>query len=256
MSFPANREIDVPGVKNFRDLGGLIGENGKRVRRGLVFRSAKLDKITPEGEAVLDRLGIRTIVDFRSPGEQRRNPTRYERGNVLQICLPVFKDTPEGYFEERLTPGLTPQGALALMEAANRSFARERCEAFRDFFELFNDEKNFPLVFHCTGGKDRTGFAAAMIYSALSVSDADIRADFLLSQKNTIPRTERSVHRFLEIVPAETLDVLLTVFPQFLDAALNEINNAWGTRERFLRDALGLTPERAERLRRFLLAEK
>lgn len=256
MSVPANREIDVPGVKNFRDLGGLIGENGKRVRRGLIFRSAKFDKILPEGEAVLDALGIRTLVDFRSPGEQRRNPTRYERGNVRRLHLPVFADTPEGFFEERLTPGLTPQGALALMEEANRSFARERCAAFRDFFTLFDNPENFPLVFHCTGGKDRTGFAAAMIYSVLGVSDADIRADFLLSQKNTIPRTERSVHRFLEIVPAETLEVLLTVFPQFLDAALNEINNAWGTRERFLRDALGLTPDRTEKIRQLLLAEK
>ncbi|MBQ9758590.1 MAG: tyrosine-protein phosphatase, partial [Opitutales bacterium] len=60
MSVPANREIDVPGVKNFRDLGGLVGLGERTVRRGLVFRSAKFDKILPEGEAVLDALGIRT----------------------------------------------------------------------------------------------------------------------------------------------------------------------------------------------------
>ena len=141
MNFPANREIDVPGVKNFRDLGGLIGENGKRVRRGLVFRSAKLDKITPEGEAVLDRLGIRTIVDFRSPGEQRRNPTRYERGNVRQIRLPVFKDTPEGYFEERLTPGLTPQGALALKVEFNYEIPLENMAAVLDACEKYRHYK-------------------------------------------------------------------------------------------------------------------
>ena len=253
MSVPASREIDVPGVKNFRDLGGVPAKNGKAVKRGLVFRSAKFDRITPEGEAVLDALGIRTIVDFRSPGEQRRNPTRYERGNVRRVHLPVFTDTPEGYFEEKLTRGLSPQGALALMEEANRSFARERCGAFRDFLALFDDEKNFPLVFHCTGGKDRTGFAAAMIYSVLGVSDEEIRADFLLSQKNTIPTTERTVHRLLEIVPPKTLDVLMTVFPEFLDAALSEIEKAWGSRERFLSDALGVTEAKAQKIRAFLL---
>ena len=254
MSLHASREIDVPGVKNFRDLGGLAARGGHTVRRGLVFRSAKFDKILPEGEAVLDGLGIRTLVDFRSPGEQRRNPTHYTRERLRRIHLPVFADTPEGYFEEKLTKGLSPQGALALMEAANRSFARERCAAFRDFFALFDNPENFPLVFHCTGGKDRTGFAAAMLHSILGVSDDDIRADFLLSRKNTIPTNERSVHRLLEIIPPETLEVLMTVFPQFLDAAFDEIENAWGSRECFLCEALGITQDRAEKIRKLLLA--
>lgn len=254
MSVPANREIDVPGVKNFRDLGGLVGLDGRTVRRGLVFRSAKFDKILPEGEAVLDALGIRTIVDFRSPGEQRRNPTNYARPQVRRLSLTVFSDTPEGFFEERLTRGLSPQGALALMEEANRSFARERHAAFRDFFALFDNPENFPLIFHCTGGKDRTGFAAAMLYSVLGVSDSDIREDFLLSRKNTIPTNERSVHRLLEIIPPETLEVLMTVFPQFLEAALDEIEKAWGSRERFLREVLGVSSELAGKIRSFLLA--
>ncbi|MBQ6704429.1 MAG: tyrosine-protein phosphatase [Opitutales bacterium] len=254
MSVPASREIDIPGVKNFRDLGGLVGCGGRIVRRGLVFRSAKFDKILPEGEAVLDALGIRTIVDFRSPGEQRRNPTNYARPQVRRLSLTVFSDTPEGFFEERLTRGLSPQGALALMEEANRSFARERYAAFRDFFALFHNPENFPLVFHCTGGKDRTGFAAAMLYSVLGVNDSDIREDFLLSRKNTIPTNERSVHRLLEIIPPKTLEVLMTVFPQFLEAALDEIEKAWGSRERFLREALGVSPELSEKIRTFLLA--
>lgn len=253
MNIPASREISVPGVRNFRDLGGIVGENGRCVKRGLVFRSAKFDKILPEGEAVLDALGVRTIVDFRSPGEQQRSPTRYERGSVRCVRLPVFADTPEGYFEERLSRGLTPQGALALMEDANRSFARERSGAFRDFFALFDDEENFPLVFHCTGGKDRTGFAAAMLLSVLGASDAAIREDFLLSRNNTIPTTERSVHELLEIVPPETIEVLLTVLPQFLDAALDEIARSWGSRERFLREALGVNATRAEKIKSFLL---
>lgn len=254
MSDSEPREIAVPGVKNFRDLGGLASADGCGVRRGLVFRSAKFDKILPEGEAVLDALGIRTVVDFRSPGEQRRNPTKYSRAHVKNISLPVFFDTPEGFFEERLTQGLSPQGALALMEEANRSFARERSSAFRDFFKLFDDTRNFPLVFHCTGGKDRTGFAAAMLYSVLGVSDSDIREDFLLSRKNTIPTSERSVCRLLEIIPPETLDVLMTVFPQFLDAALDEIKKAYGSRERFLREALEISPARARKIRELLLS--
>lgn len=253
MSEHADRELDVPGVKNVRDLGGLSTHTGKKVRRGVVFRSAKFDTILPEGETVLDALGIRTIVDFRSPGEQRRNPTRYLRSHIRYISLPVFTDTPEGYFEERLTPGLTPNGALKLMEDANRSFARERHTAFRDFFKLFDDAENFPLVFHCTGGKDRTGFAAAMLYSVLGVSDEDIRADFILSQKNTIPTSERTVHKLLEIIPIETLNVLMTVYPQFLDAALDEIDKAWGSRERFLRETLEVTPDREEKIKTLLL---
>lgn len=254
MNVPATREISVPGVRNFRDIGGLPLKNGGRTKRGVVFRSAKFDGIEPEGEAVLEALGVRAVVDFRSPGERRRDPTRGLRGNVRRINLPVFTDTPEGYFEEKLTRGLTPQGALALMEEANRSFARERSAAFRDFFALFDDAENFPLVFHCTGGKDRTGFAAAMLLSVLGADDETIREDFLLSRKNTIPPEDRSCHKLLEIVPPETLDVLLTVFPQFLDAALEEIDLRWGTRERFLREALGVTPARAERIRAALTA--
>lgn len=253
MSVPEDREIDVPGVRNFRDLGGIPAAGGRRVRRGLVFRSAKFDKILPEGEAVLDGLGIRSVVDFRSPGERRRDPSRYERGNVCRFCFPVFADVPEGYFERYLTRGMSPQGALKLMEEANRSFARERFGAFRDFFRLFENPENFPLVFHCTGGKDRTGFATAMLLSVLDVSDEAIREDFLLSRKNTIPMSDRSSHKFLEIVPGETLEVLLTVFPQFLDAALDEIDLVWGSRERFLREALGVSPALAGHIRAMLL---
>lgn len=250
----ASREIAVPGVRNFRDLGGIAVAGGKRVRRGLVFRSAKFDTILPEGERVIAALGVRTIVDFRCPGECERNPTRAASvAPARMISLPVFPDTPNGYFEEKLTHGLTPDAAKAFMEAANRSFAREHSAAFRDFFALFDDEANFPLIFHCTGGKDRTGFAAAMLLSVLGASDEAIFDDFLISRKNTLPQSARVMSKLLEIVPAETLDVLLTVFPQFLRASLDEIDALWGSRERFLRDALGVVPARAAHIRAFLL---
>lgn len=249
-----SREIAVPGVRNFRDLGGIAVAGGKRVRRGLVFRSAKFDTILPEGERVIAALGVRTIVDFRSPGERARNPTRAALGAPARtILLPVFADTPNGYFEEKLTCGLTPEAATAFMEEANRSFAREHAAAFRDFFALFDDEANFPLIFHCTGGKDRTGFAAAMLLSVLGAGDDAIFDDFLLSRKNTIPKSNRATDALLEIVPAETLDVLLTVLPQFLRASLDEIDAVWGSRERFLREALGVVPARAAHMRAFLL---
>lgn len=250
----ASREIAVPGVRNFRDLGGIAVVGGKRVRRGLIFRSAKFDTILPEGERVIAALGVRTIVDFRCPGEQQRNPTRAESvAPARLISLPVFDDLPDGYFEEKLTRGLTPDAAKTFMEEANRSFAREYSAAFRDFFALFDDEANFPLIFHCTGGKDRTGFAAAMLLSVLGASDEAIFDDFLISRKNTLPQSARVMSKFLEIVPAETLDVLLTVFPQFLRASLDEIDALWDSRERFLRDALGVVPARAAHIRAFLL---
>jgi protein tyrosine/serine phosphatase len=62
------------------------------------------------------------------------------------------------------------------------------------------------------------------------------------------------VHRLLEIIPPETLEVLMTVFPQFLDAAFDEIETAWGSRECFLCEALGITQDRAEKIRKLLLA--
>lgn len=250
----AAREIVVPGVRNFRDIGGLRVRGGVRIRRGLVFRSAKFDRLEPAGAAVLAELGVRTIVDFRSSGERVRNPSSPALdGFARTVNFPVFADVPDGYFEEKLPRGLSPEDAIAFMEEANRSFVRERREAFRAFFALFDDVSNFPLVFHCVGGKDRTGFAAAMLLSVLGASDEDIFADYLLSRKNAVPEAERAASRLLEIVSPETLRVLTTVFPEFLAASLREIDAVWGSRERFLREGLGVSDERAGKIRALLL---
>lgn len=225
------RRIATQGALNFRDLGGYEAAGGKTVKWGMVFRSDDLSELDlPDLDLVLS-LGIRTVVDFRDRGEVVYSPDRLPSSITKRVNIPIEAGRlMSGFGEGRLTQKKT----MGVMVSVYRALAHDFQSSFRQFFDLLADAANLPLLFHCTAGKDRTGFAAAMFLSALGVDRKTVFDDYILSNKYLLEKYVAGVDY------DEVMQPLYTVDTQFLEAAFEIIDGRFGGVESYLRDRLGV----------------
>ena len=235
------RQLALAGASNFRDLGGYAGRDGRRVRWRTLFRADHLAGLTAEDQARLQDLGIARTVDFR--GERERAGLAYTLAGVEQHALTI-EPTVVQRAQQLLGMGraLTASDAVALMQDTYRDFAGESAPRFARLFALLL-ERDAPLVFHCTAGKDRTGFAAALILLALGVSREAVMEDYLLT--NVFYRPPQGL---AGPAPQEVLAVLWRVQEDFLHAALQVVDDYPGGFERYLVEVLGVDAAARERL--------
>jgi protein-tyrosine phosphatase len=196
------RQIDLPGCANFRDLGGYPTHGGMRLRWRRLFRSDSLHGLTPEGvDRVVDELGIGAIVDLRSTGE-----VDVDGCGKLRDRIPDYHHLP--LFEGPLTLDPDLMNRLTLAERYFLMAERAKDAVARVVSALA--ESSTPIVYHCTAGKDRTGLISAIVLGLLGVPDEFIVADYAASQDNLdaiIDRlTQSAVYRdVIDNLPADTL---------------------------------------------------
>ena len=202
----ASRSLDdiVEGAVNLRDLGGLPTRDGARIRPRRLLRSGLMHAITPAGLATLrDTLGVRTVIDFRDPGEREQDGlVDWARHDVTDLHLPPLSEA-AFLAQQRAVSGeqaaarkaLGPGGGLEreLYRDLVGSDAGRR--AYRAFLERLADPATGPAVFHCSGGRDRTGVAAALVLSVLGVDEAVICEDYRLSGEQLRPHTRHFVEQ-------------------------------------------------------------
>ena len=236
-----SRSLNLTGATNFRDLGGYAGQDGRLVRWRRLFRSDHLGALTPDDQATLIRLGLSRAFDFRGVAERAAVP--YELQGVASYSLAI-EPTVVQRMKELLESGhqLTAQDTVGLMQQTYRAFVHDNAPRFAELFTHLL-ESDAPLVFHCTAGKDRTGFAAAFILLALGVPRPVVMQDYLLTNDFF-----RMPHAPSGLVPQDVLDVLWRVQEDFLDAALLVVDTDYGGVPNFLEKALGLGPHERERL--------
>ena len=240
-----DRVLRLQGATNFRDLGGYIGQDGRPVKWRQLFRSEHLAGLTADDQAALSQMGVARSVDFR--GVDERAATPYAVPGLRQIALtiePSVVQQMQALSEAGQT--LTAERTADLMSDLYRALATDQAHRFAELFaHLLDEADDSPLVFHCTAGKDRTGFAAALILLALGVPRDVVVADYLLTNQHyrhppRLPQSE---------TPPEVLAVLWTVQQRFLDAALAAVDQDHGGVDRYLQDRLGVTTAAAALLR-------
>ncbi len=250
MTTPSHPDLQrlIPSASNFRDLGGLIGLDGRRVRHGRVYRSDHLAGLTPADLQTLQTLGLTHRIDFRGVAESAALPSDVAGITALPLSIePTVVQRVHALLGEGSVP--TEAQAVALMCDTYRGFVREGAPVYARFFRHLIEQPT-PLVFHCTAGKDRTGFAAALLLGALGVAHDDIVRDYLLTNQyyRRSPMVESRG-------PAHVMDVLWSVQPAFLDAAMGTIENEFGGLPRYLEGPMGLGTREMEQLRTSLLEE-
>jgi protein-tyrosine phosphatase len=165
----------LQGASNFRDIGGYPTQSGQRIRRGQVFRSDHLAALTPADLSCLQELGVRHSLDFRGVAESRLTP--YNIAGVERVPLAI-EPTVIGRMQALVAQGIEPttEETVDLMRETYRDFVNHNAATFGLFLKHVLAHAT-PQVFHCTAGKDRTGFAAALLLSALGVDRATIEHD-------------------------------------------------------------------------------
>ncbi len=254
------RHIPLQGAENFRDLGGYATRDGRTVRFGLLFRSDDLSGLTDDDLETLGHLHLRTIFNLRSDREGGARAYRLPGASPPRVVhLPVDV--------EPLFPGLLRRLILR-GDVGPFEFSRRHIEAnvayvldFRDEFgallRTLAEPGTLPALVHCTKGKDRTGFAAALVLFALGVPRDTVFEDYLLTNRYTAASRRRTVRlvRLASLfrVGEEEIRPLVEARPEYLQAALETIDEHYGSVEAYLREGLGLGDARLERLRAAVL---
>jgi protein-tyrosine phosphatase len=247
----AGAVIPVPGVPNLRDLGGWPTADGGRVRRGLVYRAAEPFTLDDEGRAEFDALGVRTVYDLRSAAECARKPDTVPDG-ARRVLVDVMADSTHGAPVHVAQLLEDPTAADEMLAGGKSVFLFERGYRelvdlpsahtnYRRFFTGLADAANRPALFHCTTGKDRTGWAAATLLMVLGVSDDDVMRDYLLTNEELMPVMQTVLDRFAAAGgDPELLLPVVGVEADYLDAALDEMRSRYGNVEGYFADALGI----------------
>jgi protein-tyrosine phosphatase len=239
------RRLDFGGAVNFRDIGGYPAGEGRRTRWGRLYRSDSLADLTTDDLARLEELGLRTLIDFRLPTERQLKPNRLPPGASIEAIELGF--VPDGTLEMLQ---LVKSGAIEAAEierrvtAQYRLFGVDHSPEYRRVFEIAASAESYPLLLHCTSGKDRTGFGIALLLLAVGVPLATVMEDYGLTNRYRRPVPQL----FGPDTSEEVAFVLLSAQPKYLEAALEEIDRAFGSFDAFLERGLGVDDANRARL--------
>jgi protein-tyrosine phosphatase len=243
------RRVSLQGVVNFRDLGGYATADGRLTRWGRIFRSDVLADLTDTDLSVLSGIGLRTICDLRSESERLSKPNRILSGTAVGIHAIGFMPH-RG--DELLAD--TKAGRISVTDIENRvreiyrRFVTDQCGTFARLLELIDTEP-LPLLIHCTSGRDRTGFASAVLLMALGVPRAIIAEDYALSNEYRRDLT----FQIGGSVQPEVMATLTNAHTDYLAASFRAIDEGWGSDDAYLCAALGLSEDHRNRLQEKLL---
>jgi protein-tyrosine phosphatase len=252
--------LGIASIPNLRDLGGYRTSDGATVASGLVYRSNQLSGISAEDMQELAALGLRNAFDLRTLSERDTRPEELPPG-VQYVVLDVLEDSPHAGPAQLERLMQDPQTANATLgggqvEEGFRESYREFIslpsarEGFRELFLALGDEGQLPALFHCTTGKDRTGWAAAAFLTLLGVPRDVVMEDYLRSNENIIPAYQGAIDAFVEAggepdIPA----AILGVKPEYLESAYDEMEARYGTIENYFAEGLGIDATRQGALR-------
>jgi protein-tyrosine phosphatase len=260
------QSLGIASVPNLRDLGGYKTSDGATVARGLVYRSNQLSKINPGDMEKLANLKLKTAYDLRTAEERKKRPGEVPPG-VNYVWLNVLADSPQAgpaQLEKLMQDPKEANAALGggKVEEAFRQSYREFVSLpsakaeFGKLFLAFGDEEQLPALFHCTTGKDRTGWAAAALLTLLGVPEDIVVEDYLRSNDYILPAYQKVIDAFVEaggdpaIPPA-----ILGVKKEYLDAAFDEMQTKYGTIEKYFSEALGIDAAQQKALRDLYLGQ-
>lgn len=234
------------GASNFRDIGGYKTVSGERVRHGRVFRSDHLAGLTSSDQTILQALPLTHSIDFR--GVVEREALQYEVPGTTVVSLPI-EPTAAKKVLQLVENGYQPADSeiVEIMCETYRGFVHDQAATFGQFFRILLTNTT-PIVFHCTAGKDRTGFAAALLLSAMGVDRDTVMEDYLLSNK--LYRRDPALEGH---GPSNALSVLWQVQPAFLQAAFEALDSKYGGVSRYLTGPVGMTGQELDQLRDDLL---
>ncbi|KAK1776392.1 protein-tyrosine phosphatase-like protein [Copromyces sp. CBS 386.78] len=270
---PSPPFISAPGVANLRDVGGYeipstSGNTKKMVRKGVVFRSADPTKLTDEGVAVMQTLGIAHVYDFRSKLEFGKTPETEpkEWEGAQRHWVPVFAEvdlSPEAQaVKMRRFKDYTngPEGFVRAYSTilAGAADPKNEYAPYRTIFQQIASSPS-PLLVHCSAGKDRTGLFIAILLSLLRLPHAVIAHEYSLTDLGLAHRKSAIVDHVM-LDPAfdgdrAAAERMVSSRKEVMLATLQYIDAEYGGAEKYVIEKLGVTKEEVERIREVMVVD-
>ncbi len=254
----AERKLGMQGTPNFRDFGGYPTVHGRWVKWGFLFRSGQLSSLSDQDVELLASLKLDLVCDFRRLEEQENDPSRLPANNPPRIAsLPIIPGSNSRFFEQAEDQMGDRQAMFDFMLQINQDFAEAQTEAYARMFREILEVDDARFLVHCAAGKDRTGFAAAIILLALGVSREVVMRDYMLTGQFFHPH--REIDRLREKYQMQQMDTqsilpMLEVHEDYLARALFAIEQRFPSVEVYLEEALGVGPAELAQLQARYLA--
>lgn len=254
--------IALQGTPNFRDLGGLVTRDGRSLRHGRLFRTEGPAHLTDRDIETLRGLGLRLVCDLRSDNEREHEPNAWcvdAALNVLNLDVSADLRAHGNDAWRALQTDPSAQGGRNAMLSNYRSMPRGMAPHLRTLLERMIAHEELPALIHCTAGKDRTGFAIAVILHMLGVPRDAIYIDYMKSRQHaSSERFGRSIVQAFTSAfgypPSEgTVDALINVEEAYLDTAWQEAEALAGSLDAYIRDHIGLSNDEIAQLQKQLL---
>ena len=258
-------------VDGARDIGGILNKEGKCICYNRMIRSDALNKITIQDVEYLKHLGLKTIVDFRGKQEVIKAPdikiegvkeinlspnaevANLASGNIVDDqqkidALIKISSTQEGRLQLKAR---SDEMSEQMRELVNSSYANKQ---YTSFINLLTDENNLPLLHHCKGGKDRTGFATIITLFILDVSLEKVKEEYMLTKECMASRNEKRMNEYRQYTNdpfvLEYLSGLMQTKEVYFDAAIDEMIKLAGSIPNYLEKYLDVTLEKKEKIKR------
>jgi len=256
--------LDIPPVPNLRDVGGYKTRDGATVARALAYRSDTFYPMTAGDDKKLEVLQLKNDYDLRTTAEAKAEPDEMPPGveyhllNVLADAKSAAPAELEKLLHEPKKANVALGGGKieALFEEGYREFIDlpSAKQSYRTLFLSLADLEELPAVFHCTTGKDRTGWAAAALLTLLGVPPETVMEDYMRTNEYTLPQFKRTIDEF--VAAGGDRDIAVAVFgvkPEYLQASFDEMHKRYGSIESYFSEGLGIDASGQQALReRFL----
>ena len=250
----------LTSVRNFRDFGGYDTPYGKVVT-GRLFRSAHYNEVTDEDLDFLNTLDVDFHVDLRRPDERDRQPNKWPAAHVKQIATEGGREEVPAHVAALQGDDVTADSIETYMTNYYRAapFKDHHIELFKAWFDGIEANKGASVV-HCAAGKDRTGIICALTHIVLGVSEDDIFADYDLTNKAVdieahLPAARDRFNEFLgKSHDTDVYRPFMGVRKVYLENAFEVMSDAHGSPQNYVQSVLGVSEERAERLRQKYIA--
>ncbi|GAB2445267.1 tyrosine-protein phosphatase [Nocardia tengchongensis] len=240
---PATTTIRLDGASNFRDIGGYKTSDGHTVRTGVAFRSNRISGLTDADLAKLVAAGVTLDVDLRNGSERSSAPDRvpasaqYKVADVVSFDSGIsFHEFPVVTLGRAVVDGFV-NGSSDIKQSISYPFMvnfHGSDVAFGTLLRSIAGNTSGATLYHCTSGKDRTGWSTAVLLTLLGVPRDVVNADYLASNS--------------ELGDPKAVEL------SWLEAAFNEMDRLYGSFDKYVREGLGLDQATIDALRAKLLA--
>ena len=258
-SLPQMRIIAVDGASNFRDFGGYPTVSGETVRWRQLYRSSNLSELTDTGLEAFEALGIRMVIDLRSLTEIESAPDRLPEGVDWQN-IRLEESAIAAALLQALQTGDTSGLEFDKLVESYAVFYTSNVDQYGGLLPFVMSSNNRPINIHCTSGASRTGFTVALIQLILGVAEVSVMDDFLLTNDVIALDIQETVESFREMIIANTgkepteedmenLTNFSSMHSEYLQAALDQVVEEYGSVDNFIRDGIGITDEQRNAFR-------